>query len=628
MADENRVQLGRVVPNYLGDWSSTKSYSKLDSVVYNSVGYIANKDVAAGVVPGTDSASWSVTNRGAIGPKGDKGDKGDQGIQGPMGPQGERGKQIFKSSTEYYEPNSLGHWWSDLSPAVSSDNPPKVGDTIINSSGNIFQINTVNAGDGGGGGTFGVGVVLGNITGPQGPKGDMDLSQITVGGRNLYLNSRVLSDGYGVNGTATVTLEPFDSTTNMWHFVAAQGSGKAVGIYLYNYVNGKIPDNSDWSYSADVKGIGKLFKFGVENTSTDPDLVKGIVGNDWSRISRAGHVNESNIKTLVMYFDTTDSPLDVYIKLPKLEVGNIPTDWTPAPEDVSPKLTIGGRNYLLNSSGDTLSGWGKEENTWSVTADSTRGNVFTFTPTTTWTGGGANSISQPVNAKIIGKQVTISFLAKSSVNGAALHSEPQGGVYLFDTTLTTDWIKYSYTINSVTDKIYLMAVEAGKTYYLDDIKLEVGNIPTDWTPAPEDVPSNDAQLVHKTGNETVAGDKTLTGKLTATNIVETGAPLSVSTTTTFNGLTFSFTRVGNSVYVTTSTTTIASAIQVGSYNGIIPSGYRPINGVELAYLQKPSAAGFVSAYPSGGGYFNAALAVGDKPRIVGYYPTIDPWPAN
>ena len=118
-------------------------------------------------------------DKGDTGPKGDKGDKGDTGLkgdkgdQGPMGPQGERGKQIFKSSAEYYEPNSSGHWWSDLSPAVSLNNPPKVGDTLINYSGNIFQINAVNVGDGGGGGgTFGVGVVLGNITGPQGPKGD------------------------------------------------------------------------------------------------------------------------------------------------------------------------------------------------------------------------------------------------------------------------------------------------------------------------------------------------------------------------------------------------------------------------------------------------------------------------
>ena len=46
------------------------------------------------------------------------------------------------------------------------------------------------------------------------------------------------------------------------------------------------------------------------------------------------------------------------------------------------------------------------------------------------------------------------------------------------------------------------------------LKLEIGNVATDWTPAPEDVPSNDAQLAHKTGNEVFAGDKTFTGNTT------------------------------------------------------------------------------------------------------------------
>lgn len=49
---------------------------------------------------------------------------------------------------------------------------------------------------------------------------------------------------------------------------------------------------------------------------------------------------------------------------------------------------------------------------------------------------------------------------------------------------------------------------------ISNLKLEVGNIATDWSPAPEDVPSNDSQLVHKTGNEVLAGDKTFTGNTT------------------------------------------------------------------------------------------------------------------
>lgn len=48
---------------------------------------------------------------------------------------------------------------------------------------------------------------------------------------------------------------------------------------------------------------------------------------------------------------------------------------------------------------------------------------------------------------------------------------------------------------------------------ISNVKLEAGNIATDWTPAPEDAPSNDAQLVHKTGTETIAGDKTFTSPI-------------------------------------------------------------------------------------------------------------------
>lgn len=140
--------------------------------------------------------------------------------------------------------------------------------------------------------------------------------------------------------------------------------------------------------------------------------------------------------------------------------------------------------------------------------------------------------------------------------------------------------------------------------------------------------ANDGNVVHKTGNESIAGDKTFTGIVTATNVVETGTPRSVTTTSTLNGLTFSFTRVGSSVYVTTHTTAVTTAIQAGWYSGIIPTGYRPVDGVEMVYLQKPSAGGYMSTSPSGRGYFNSALAVGDIPRIAAYYPTTDAWPNN
>lgn len=308
MADENRVQLGRVVPNYLGDWSSTKSYSKLDSVVYNSVGYIANKDVAAGVVPGTDSDSWRVTNRGSIGPKGDKGSKGDQGIQGPMGPQGPKG---------------------DTGP-----------------------------------------------TGPQGPKGDMDLSQITVGGRNLVL------------GTSE-------------QVVQAKNWNMEVANIKYD------------------KSLGNQFYASV-------------------MINNADHANE---------------------------------------------LIRGASNISINTldkSGNTL------------------------------TNASGNSIAYNANG-----------ISRCSI---------------------------SVPDNTASVRVRIWTNNMSANTYYSRLKVERGNVPTDWTPAPEDVPSNDAQLVHKTGTETIPGDKTFTGNITFSGNVNTGDPWKVVATAHFEAPKITNTSAGSIVY--------------------------------------------------------------------------------
>lgn len=161
---------------------------------------------------------------------------------------------------------------------------------------------------------------------------------LSVGGRNIYLNSKAVADSYGTNGNVTVTVEPFDSATNMWHIVAKQSTDSGIGIYIWDYGKGKLPDNSDWSYSADIKGTGKVVQFGIEASNKNP--VIGNVGSDWSRISQTGHADTGQLKTIIMYFDTNPGPVDVYIKLPKLETGNLPTAWTPAPEDTAAQISI------------------------------------------------------------------------------------------------------------------------------------------------------------------------------------------------------------------------------------------------------------------------------------------------
>ena len=67
-----------------------------------------------------------------------------------------------------------------------------------------------------------------------------------------------------------------------------------------------------------------------------------------------------------------------------------------------------------------------------------------------------------------------------------------------------------YVNNQLCNGIYVQGL-TGTNISVSNPKLEIGNVATDWSPAPEDTLSNDSQLVHKTGNETIAGDKSLVG---------------------------------------------------------------------------------------------------------------------
>lgn len=153
-------------------------------------------------------------------------------------------------------------------------------------------------------------------------------------------------------------------------------------------------------------------------------------------------------------------------------------------------LSVGGRNYLLNSNGSTLDKW-TPVNGWSIISDADRGNTFTFTPTTSWTGGSTNSLSQTRTDFPANKTVTVSFWAKASVDGAKFHSEPTGGTAaansVLNVSLKTNWQRYSYTFYLSSARIYFMPVDSGVTYWVDDLQLEIGNMISDYNQAPEDV---------------------------------------------------------------------------------------------------------------------------------------------
>lgn len=161
-------------------------------------------------------------------------------------------------------------------------------------------------------------------------------SKILNGGRNLFTNSKTLPWDFGSNSNATVTVEDFDTNTKMYHIKSDKGHGQSAGMYIWGFCTDRgLPKGSNWSFSADIKGTGYINNFGAEGSANV--ITKGAIGTDWSRLSQSGVASNADHISLIMYFDTDKSALDVYIKLPKLETGNVPTTYTPAPEDNNPE---------------------------------------------------------------------------------------------------------------------------------------------------------------------------------------------------------------------------------------------------------------------------------------------------
>ena len=193
----------------------------------------------------------------------------------------------------------------------------------------------------------------------------------------------------------------------------------------------------------------------------------------------------------------------------KYELGNKPTDWSPAPEDQT--VYVGSRNLLPGT--QDWSGANKRTNgTYTVTS-STYGGCSVMTQV--WGSGNcdlgydSNIWTQPLEADT---WYTLSFWAKASANidswsyffspstiDKGINSS--GNIVTSAdgqsrNTITTNWqrIWTSWHIKadatSFPQQMILTRLQtqhSGVTVYIAGAKLEKGNKPTDWSPAPEDV---------------------------------------------------------------------------------------------------------------------------------------------
>lgn len=331
-------------------------------------------------------------------------------------------------------------------------------------------------------------------------------------------------------------------------------------------------------------------------------------------------------------------------------------------------IQVGGRNYILNSSCLNASSSvmpvlsGASYNIWaSIDYLQTGLKVTNNKGNNEWYYGLANAWTDINNTPLIaGNIYTLSVRINGSVPQVAVRlgfKNAAGSLkFMYKyTNVKSDVLTklvYTFTIPSDTTSLIIRLQGANNDQYntgfigneyftMKELKIESGNIPTDWTPAPEDAPSNDAQLVHKTGIETIAGDKTFTSPIngqlsgnaataskwqTARTLVLTGdvtgsvamdGSNNVSITTaganlvhksesetiagdkTFTGVTniqnqkqykasftigantINLTRIGSIVYVSART---KEKINAGASYGVIPAGFTPANSAVINFI--------------------------------------------
>lgn len=161
------------------------------------------------------------------------------------------------------------------------------------------------------------------------------INNLNIGGRNYLQGTADFSwtGGIGENGALKKTIENYTDNIKMLHI----SSDIYSGIYTkwgQAFPNEQLQVGDDYTFSFDAKGRGTIGV--VKNESEGGNPLSGTsLTNEWQRFSVSGKINALN-KAFIIYFS---GGYDAYIKCVKVEKGNKPTDWSPAPEDVDNEFT-------------------------------------------------------------------------------------------------------------------------------------------------------------------------------------------------------------------------------------------------------------------------------------------------
>ena len=479
--------------------------------------------------------------KGETGPQGPKGDKGATGPQGPTGPKGETGSIGISVSkvTRYYilqssttapskpsDDSAIGSNWSKTEPSYTSGSTS----TLYFVDQTVMSNGTIKYSDVSKSSSYEAAKEAWNKANSANSK----IDNLQIGGRNIVRQSSLLGTQQPPAGANWYpvqinTVIQSVATNEGYHFVTGNdgiSDSNGAGIHMLRSVSG-LKTGDIVTFSVDVKGTVGTGTPALQywsTTSTDSNFwARRVFGDTLFDISNE-HFTRKKLTVVLDELNSSDQNdyfcvgggynADIIFRNIKIEKGNVATAWTPAPEDTE----IGGRNLFLNTSKYTA------DSPYSSTSNKVDNYISSFN------NGKTIYTTQSFKA---GDVITVQ--AQSNLPWSNNHGNQPGtcgfwlyygssdlakqGDYIFPHFLMGDSKSTSFkqvvTIPSVANlnDIYIAfrfntysdgtANVTGKFW---NLKLERGNVATDWTPAPEDsLESVDVEYYLSTSQTSLSG---------------------------------------------------------------------------------------------------------------------------
>ena len=241
----------------------------------------------------------------------------------------------------------------------------------------------------------------------------------------------------------------------------------------------------------------------IDAVNNQLDGVRGTISTVIEKTAEL-QINADQISSTVSSLTTTVETIDSTLETEQERVTNAENKISvleQTADNLSVKIEeqyVGGMNYIQNSAG--LNGMSDD---WIYSGKVSTGTSTDISSNTSSNScfimGSSSTLSQTVNGIVPDRSYTVSIRARKPYSAYTAYFYIQyNGIkkeYLFNTTDSFDWTDFSVVLPDVSDSsITICAYSRDAPLYISDIMLTDGSIARKWTPAPNEIYTNEVKI--------------------------------------------------------------------------------------------------------------------------------------